>query len=172
MEKVIEGMRRVVKNGTLSGIFARFPVEVAGKTGTAEKDGYINPTDEVAYVKSHLSSIVSGVSWSDVEAAMKQLMKEDPERYPTENDAVDDALIEASGNKVTQSQIDKYKETYDEFAWVVTMAPADDPKIAVVVMLVQGGISYNAGPVAREIIGKYLDLEGQYKEADFTTKMQ
>lgn len=149
-----------------------FPVEVAGKTGTAEKDGYINPTDEVAYVKSHLSSIVSGVSWSDVEAAMKQLMKDDPERYPTENDAVDDALIEASGNKVTQSQIDKYKETYDEFAWVVTMAPADDPKIAVVVMLVQGGISYNAGPVAREIIGKYLDLEGQYEEADFTTKMQ
>ncbi len=30
---------------------------------------------------------------------MKQLMKDDPERYPTENDAVDDALIEASGNK-------------------------------------------------------------------------
>ena len=172
MEKVIEGMRRVVKNGTLSGIFAGFPVEVAGKTGTAEKDGYINPTDEVAYVKSHHSSIVLGVYWSDVEAAMKQLMKDDPERYPTENDAVDDALIEASGNKVTQSQIDKYKETYDEFAWVVTMAPADDPKIAVVVMLVQGGISYNAGPVAREIIGKYLDLEGQYEEADFTTKMQ
>ena len=52
------------------------------------------------------------------------------------------------------------------------MAPADDPKIAVVVMLVQGGISYNAGPVAREIIGKYLDLEGQYAAADFTTKMQ
>lgn len=172
MEKVIEGMRRVVKYGTLSGVFSRLPVEVAGKTGTAEKDGYINPKDEVGYVKEHLSSIVSGVSWSEVETEMKKLMKEDPERYPTENDAVDDALIEASGNKITQSQIDKFKDTYDEFAWVVTMAPADDPKIAVVVMLVQGGISYNAGPVAREIIGKYLDLQGQYDEADFTTKMQ
>ena len=103
---------------------------------------------------------------------MKQLMKEDPERYPTENDAVDDALIEASGNKVTQTQIDKYKDTYDEFAWVMTLAPADDPKIAVVVMLVQGGISYNAAPVAREILGKYFDLEGQYAEANFETKMQ
>ena len=81
-------------------------------------------------------------------------------------------MIEASGNRITQSQIDRYKDTYDEFAWVVTMAPADDPKIAVVVMLVQGGISYNAGPVAREIIGKYLDLQKEYEAADFTTKMQ
>ena len=172
MDSVIEGMRRVVKKGTLSGIFRNFPVDVAGKTGTAEKDGYINPVDEVSYVKSHLSSIASGVSWAEVESTMKQLMKEDPERYPTENDAVDDALIEASGNRITQSQIDRYKDTYDEFAWVVTMAPADDPKIAVVVMLVQGGISYNAGPVAREIIGKYLDLQKEYEAADFTTKMQ
>ena len=41
------------------------------------------------------------------------------------------------------------------------MAPADNPKIAVVVMLVQGGISSNAAPIAREIIGSYLDNEGK-----------
>lgn len=172
MKKVLAGMRRVATNGTLAGVFRNFSIPVAGKTGTAEKDGYINPVDEVAYVKSHLSSIAPGVSWDDVEAEMKKLMKEDPERYPNENYAVDAALIEASGNKVTQGKIDRYKDTYDEFAWVITLAPVDDPKIAVVVMLTQGGISSNAAPVAREIIGTYFDLENKYDEVDFDTKMQ
>ena len=81
-------------------------------------------------------------------------------------------MIQASGRTVTQSDIDQFKDTYDEFAWVVTMAPADDPKIAVVVMLVQGGTSYNAGPVAREIIGDYLKLSDENEAADFGTKMQ
>ena len=172
ISKVIEGMKRVVTNGTLAGMFSRLDVEVAGKTGTAERSGYINPVDEVSYVREHLSSIAPGVSWSEVEEIMEDLMLEDPESYPTENDTVDDAVIQASGRTVTQSDIDQFKDTYDEFAWVVTMAPADDPKIAVVVMLVQGGTSYNAGPVAREIIGEYLKLSDENEAADFGTKMQ
>ena len=103
---------------------------------------------------------------------IKKLMKEDREKYPTENDAVDAALIEASGRTVTQSQIDKYKDTYDHFAWTMTLAPAENPKIAVVVLMVQGGTSANAAPVAREIIGAYLDNEGDYEEADLTSKIQ
>ena len=172
ISKVIEGMKRVVTNGTLAGMFSRLDVEVAGKTGTAERSGYINPVDEVSYVREHLSSIAPGVSWSEVEEIMEDLMLEDPESYTTENDTVDDAVIQASGRTVTQSDIDQFKDTYDEFAWVVTMAPADDPKIAVVVMLVQGGTSYNAGPVAREIIGEYLKLSDENEAADFGTKMQ
>lgn len=172
MDKVLEGMRRVATNGTLASCFRNFKYSVAGKTGTAERSGYINPADEVSYVKENLSRITSKVSWDEVEETMKQLMKEDREKYPTENDAVDDALILASDRTVTQSQIDRYKDTYDHFAWVVTMAPADDPKIAVVVLLVQGGISSNAAPVAREIIGSYLDNEGKYDEIDLTSKIQ
>ena len=172
MDKVLEGMRRVATNGTLASCFRNFKYPVAGKTGTAERSGYINPADEVSYVKENLSRITSKVSWDEVEETMKQLMKEDREKYPTENDAVDDALILASDRTVTQSQIDRYKDTYDHFAWVVTMAPADDPKIAVVVLLVQGGISSNAAPVAREIIGSYLDNEGKYDEIDLTSKIQ
>ncbi len=171
MESVIEGMRLVTTNGTLASVFRRFPFAVAGKTGTAEKDGYINPADEVEYIKKHLSGIASGVSWSEVEAVMKDLMKEDPETYPTENDAVDAALIKASGNKVTQSQINKYKDKYVPFAWTIAMAPADNPKIAVAVLLIQGGTSGNAAPVAREVLGAYLEAEHQYDAADFETKM-
>lgn len=172
LAKVLEGMRRVTTNGTLAGYFGSFDYPVAGKTGTAERAGYINPVDEVGYVKSNLGRITSKVTWSEVEETMKKLMKEDREKYPTENDAVDAALIEASGKTVTQSQIDRYKDTYDPFAWVITMAPADDPKIAVVVMLVQGGISSNSAPIAREIIGSYLDNKAKYEEIDLEPKIQ
>ena len=57
----------------------------------------------------------------------------------------------------------KYKKKYDNFAWTVALAPAEDPQIAVAVMLVQGKSSSNAAPVVREIIGKYGDKSGWEK---------
>ena len=123
-------------------------------------------------MKSHLSQISSSLSWSDVEKEMEALMEKDPERYPTENDAVDDAVIRASDNKVTQTEIDQFKSDYDHFAWTITLAPADDPKIAVVSLLVQGGTSYNAGFINREIIGEYLQVNEDSSTIDFSTKMQ
>lgn len=172
MDTVLEGMRLVTKNGTLAGIYRGFPIAVAGKTGTAEKDGRINPKNEVTYVKHHLSQIAPSISWSDVRKEMQAMMKENPDKYPTENDTVDDALIKVSKNKVTQSQIDQFKPEYDNFAWTVALAPADNPKIAVVALLIQGGTSFNAGVVTREIIGDYLQVEQQTSTVDFSTKMQ
>ena len=173
LEKVLEGMKMVAKRGTLASCFSRFPVDVAGKTGTAERSGYINPKNEVAYVKENLGRIAPGISWDKVQKTMTKLMKEDPQKYPTENDAVDDALIQASNKQVSSSDINKYKDTYDHFAWTIAMAPADNPKIAVVVLLIQGGTSYNAAPVAREIIGEYLEVNQKTKsdKLDFSTKM-
>ena len=173
IDYVLEGMKLVTTNGTLASCFRGFPVSVAGKTGTAEKDGYINPKDEVAYVKEHLSKIAPDVTWKEVQKEMTKLMKADPDKYPTENDAVDAALISVTDKEVTQSQINQFKDTYDHFAWTVTLAPADNPKIAVVVLLIQGGTSLNAAPVAREVIGSYLQV-GQNvdtNEFDFSTKM-
>ena len=172
MAAVLEGMRRVTKAGTLAGLFDSVGINAAGKTGTAEVAGYIQPDNEVEYVKSHLSSIAPGVTWDQVEVQMKKLMMEEPENYPTENDAVDKAVIKASGGKITMEDVNKHKDTYDEFAWTVTLAPVEDPKIAVVVMLVQGGTSANAGPVARDIIAEYLLNDNKFVQADFTTKMQ
>ena len=59
--------------------------------------------------------------------------------------------------------VNAYKEKYDSFAWTVALAPADDPQIAVAVMLVQGKTSSNAAPIAREIIGKYGEDKGWEK---------
>ncbi len=171
LKSVIEGMKLVVKNGTLAGTFSGFPIEVAGKTGTAQRDGYINPKNEVSYVKNHLSSIAPDIKWSEVKKEMQKLMKQDPTTYPTENDTVDAALISVSNRTVTQSDIDQFKDTYDNFAWTVAMAPADNPKIAVVVLLVQGGYSSNAAPVAREIIGEYLQVEADTDKLDLSNKL-
>ncbi len=171
LKTVIEGMKLVVKNGTLASTFANFPIEVAGKTGTAQRDGYINPKNEVSYVKNYLSAIAPGISWSQVQKQMKKMMTNDPITYPTENDAVDQALITVSNRTVSQSDIDQYKDTYDNFAWTVAMAPADNPKIAVVVLLVQGGMSYNAAPVARDIIGEYLQVEAKTSKLDLSNKI-
>ena len=168
---VLEGMRRVVTNGTLASTFRGFPISVAGKTGTAQKDGYINPKDEVAYLKENLSNITDEYEWEDVEKKMAELMKSDPKKYATENDTVDKALIELSEKTITQSDINQFKEQYDNFAWTVTLAPANDPKIAVVTLLVQGGISSNAAVVNRELIAAYLLNDSETDTMDFETKM-
>ena len=122
-------------------------------------------------MKNHLSAIAPGISWSSVQKQMEKMMKNNPTKYTSENDAVDQALITVSNRTVTQSDIDRYKDTYDNFAWTVAMAPADNPKIAVVVLLVQGGMSYNAAPVARDVIGKYLQVESGTGTLDFSNKI-
>lgn len=167
LDEVIKGMKRVCSSGTLSGVFSSLPYEVAGKTGTAENQSIREPKNEVAYIKSHLSSINSmagtSVTWSKVKKTMEKMMEDEPERYQTEDDTVDEALIKASKYRITTGMINSGKGGYDYFAWTIAMAPADNPKIAVAVMLVEGGYSSNAAPVAREIIEAYMS---DYAEED------
>ena len=47
---------------------------------------------------------------------------------------------------------------YDDFAWFVSYAPADDPEIVVASVLFQGGTGSNAGPMARDLMAEYLGL--------------
>ena len=85
--------------------------------------------------------------------------------------SAENAVKNLSGGKVTQTQINQWKSEYDNFAWVVAMAPADDPKIAVAVLIFQGGTAGYAATVAREVIGKYLNLEGEYTDIDMSTSV-
>jgi hypothetical protein len=55
-----------------------------------------------------------------------------------------------------------YKGTYDDFGWIVALAPAEDPQIAICVMVVQAGGSSQTAPIAREVIGAYFELQAQY----------
>jgi penicillin-binding protein 2 len=173
LDYVIEGMRRVTSGskGSLRGIFSGFPVEVLAKTGTAQKDGKIHPPDEIEYIKQYLPRINSSLSWNLVEAEMYRLLDEYPDVYSSTNTAVRQAVINLSNGRVTTARIDAFKPDYDNFAWVVAMAPAEDPEIAVAVLLFQGGTAGYAGPVAKEIIAKYMQLDKEYQDFSIDTKI-
>ncbi len=165
LKHITEGMRRVAHGGRGSarGVFANFPVSVAAKTGTAERAGKINPVNEVEYIKTHLKKINPALIWEQVEAEMARLLREYPDVYASYNAAARQAVLNLSRGKVTTASIDRFKDDYDNFSWFVAMAPAEEPKIAVAVLLFQGGSGLYAAPVAREVIGKYLELDKMYE---------
>lgn len=92
-----KGMKLVALSGVNESLFKDFPVEIAMKTGSAERAG---------------------------------------------------------ANPYTG-------ETYDAFAWQVGYAPADNPEIAVSIVLFQGGSGLNCGPIMQQIMAQYF---GYYKE--------
>ncbi|PKM85611.1 MAG: penicillin-binding protein [Firmicutes bacterium HGW-Firmicutes-11] len=171
LDHIIEGMRRVAHGSRGSGraIFGNFPVQVAAKTGTAERGGKINPPDEVEYLKTNLGRINPSLTWEQVETEMERLLREYSDIYRTRNTAARQAVINLSRGRVSIAGIDAYKSDYDNFAWFVAMAPVEDPKIAVAVLLFQGGTGGYAGPVAREIIGAYLELDKMYSDYQLNT---
>jgi len=174
LDDIIKGMKQVVSgsSGSMRGPFANFPVAVAAKTGTAERGGRMNPPDEVEYIKTYLSRISPGLAWDDIETEIGRLLKDYPDTFVTRDTAVRQAVINLSKGKVGNADLDAYKSEYDNFAWVVALAPADDPKIAVAVLLVQGGTSTYAGPMVKEIIGKYLQVNKVYDEYSLETRIQ
>jgi penicillin-binding protein 2 len=110
----------------------------------------------------HLGDIAPDVSWDEVEAEMKRLMEEYPSTYSSRDTAVRRAVINLSG--VSEAVIDQYKSDYENFAWVVALAPADDPQIAVVAMVPQGATAANAAPIVKEVIGTYLKQSNDYQD--------
>jgi penicillin-binding protein 2 len=172
--QIIAGMRLAAtgSEGSLSRYFANFPVAVAAKTGTAERAGTINPPSEVEYIKLHLSAFNSALTWDQVNAEMQRLMKTYPAIYLSEDTAVRRAVINLSNGQLTSTDLNRYKGEYDNFAWVLAMAPASNPKIAVAVMIVQGGTGPNAGAIAREVIGEYLQVNTDFTIIDLGSKQQ
>lgn len=172
---IIEGMRNVcrIQGGSLTSLFKDFPYDVAAKTGTAERAGKVNPSDEVKYVKEHLSQWTSSITWKQVEKEMNRLMKVYSKTYTSRDTAVRQAVYNLSEGKINGTVMDAGKPSYENFAWTVALAPADDPQIAVCVLLVQGKASSNAGVIAREIIGDYmkLDKKKSYNKIDIGNEM-
>ena len=171
---IIDGMNRVAQGskGSLRGVFGTFPVKVAAKSGTATKDGKINWPDELEYLKTYLPQILRDVSWEEVESEAARLMEEYPSTYTNRESASRRAIINLSGGTVSAASIDRFKEDYSPFAWVVAMAPADDPKIAVATLIFQGGTAAYAAPVAREVIGAYLRLGTEYEGYSITSGLK
>ena len=138
------------------------------ETGWA-RQGKVNPKSEVSYIRQHLSQINSSLSWSRVKKEMNRLMKTYPDTYQSEDTAVRRAVINLSHGKVDTDDLDRYKSDYDNFAWVVALAPYDDPQIAVCVMVPQGATAANAAPAVKEVIGAYFDKSKKYSSYSNTT---
>ena len=164
---VIEGMRLVVEKGSMTSLKS-LSVNVAAKTGTAERSGFVPPPSEVEYMKTYLPQINPELSWEAVEAEMYRLMAAYPKIYDSADNAVRRAVINLSGAGFSTKNLDAFKSKYGDFAWNIALAPTEDPEIAVVVLLVQGGTSLNAIPTTKSIISSYLKIKKADEKLGFT----
>lgn len=162
--EVIEGMRLVSKDreGNLYKSFKNFPIDVASKTGTAEREGKINPKNEKKYIKKYLQNIAPSITQKKLDQKAREIKEANKGLNMSENTAYRKALTSLD-KSLTDEKIDRFKSDYDNFAWGVALAPAKNPKVAVCVLLVQGGSSDYTGPVIRDMIAKALNIK---KERD------
>ena len=191
LEYVKQAMLQVTK-GTASSvarIFKTLPLDVAGKTGTAQKEGLIPPLDEVAYLTEYLGDLAPGLKIEDVEAKTIEIIKMRSEEmatlekskdeatteeeklareeklnaliqkdYLNKGTAMRDAIKALTDYTLTDEDLNQFRLPYDNYSWFVSFAPFDDPEIAVVVIIPQGGQGYYSAPVVRDIYAKYFNL--------------
>jgi len=67
-------------------------------------------------------------------------------------------IIDMGEGRIDSTLIDSFRQEYDPFTWFISFAPYDDPEIAVVVLIPQGGSGGYAAPIVRDIYGTYFDL--------------
>ncbi|WFD11453.1 penicillin-binding transpeptidase domain-containing protein [Tepidibacter hydrothermalis] len=154
LDEIKKGMLRVTEQGTAKKVFGNFPVKVGAKTGTAQKSGRIPTADEVEYLISHMSSF--GVNNQEALDLADKYEKADDSKY-SKDYYIRKALYKLNP-RLTYDEINRFKDTYDNFAWFVSFAPYDDPEIAVVSLIFQGGHGGYASPVARDIMVEYFGL--------------
>lgn len=191
LEYVRQAMLQVTQGtaSSVSRIFKTFPVKVAAKTGTAQKEGLIPPLDEVAYLSEYLNEIAPKLSLEEVEAKTIEIVKtrsdemaelerlrdeteSDEERdlltqkldaliqrdYLNKGTAMREAIKSLSNGTLSDEDLNQYRLPYDNYSWFVSFAPYEDPEIAVVIVIPQGGQGYYSAPVARDIFAEYFKL--------------
>ncbi len=191
LKYIRQGMRQVVigSRGSVKSYFRGFPLEVAGKTGTAEKDGKIPPPNEEDYILKYLNLIAPSIDelslqratdeelkkrtkhvadlYSIINTTDNEQLKKDTERevnsmlghnYLDRGNAMVAALKELSDKRLSNEEINRFKEDYDNFTWFVSFAPYDKPEIAVVVLIPQGGSGGYGAAIAKDIYGYYFNL--------------
>ncbi len=168
LEEIKKGMLRVTEQGTAKKVFGTFPVKVGAKTGTAQKSGRIPTADEVEYLVSHMSSF--GVRTEEALELADEYGKEDDNKYSKEY-YIRKALYKLNP-RLTYDEINRFKDTYDNFAWFVSFAPYDEPEIAVVSIIFQGGHGGYASPIARDIMAEYFGITKNEKDYEVKEELR
>ncbi|NBG88952.1 penicillin-binding transpeptidase domain-containing protein [Isachenkonia alkalipeptolytica] len=163
LDIINEGMLKTTEEGTPRRYFQNFPVDVAGKTGTAQFTGKIPPKDEVEYLLEHLNRF--RVSEDEVYRKIDELREENPEdpRFLEESYAMREA-IKALNPSMDNQKLNQYKDDYDNYSWFIGFAPYEDPEIAVAVVIHQGGTGGYSAPIFREIVAEHLGMNKALEE--------
>ncbi len=82
LDDLIKGMKLVSSQGTAEKVLGNFPIEVASKTGTAEKSGKIPTENEYQYLLDHMGSY--GVSKDEAVKLAEKMKKEADEKAKKE----------------------------------------------------------------------------------------
>ncbi|SNS96442.1 penicillin-binding protein 2 [Anaerovirgula multivorans] len=163
LDEIKYGMYLATSEAGAKAYFNKLPIDVAGKTGTAQREGKIPPVDEVEYLIKHLQSF--GVSEAAVEHKIFQLMEENKDN-PRYQDTVY-TMREAIKSLNPRVNLDQFKGDYDNFTWFAGFAPYEDPQIAISILLFQGGSGGYGAPIFREIVAEYMGLNAVEKDDGF-----
>ncbi|SES74865.1 penicillin-binding protein 2 [Natronincola peptidivorans] len=163
LDEINYGMNLTTVAGSAAATFRRFPIDVAGKTGSAQREGKIPPVDEVEYLKRYLRQF--GVTETAVEEKTSKLMEEnkDNPRYQDEGYAMREAIRSLN----PRVNLDQFKDDYNAYAWFTGFAPYEDPQIAISVLIFQGGSGGFGAPIFREIVAEYMGLNIGNNEENF-----
>lgn len=78
------------------------------------------------------------------------------------------AIKELSEIELLDSDINYFRDDYDSYGWFVSFAPYENPEIAIVVLVPQGGHGGYAAPIAREIYAHYFNLYDNIEGGEVT----
>lgn len=118
-----------------------------------------------AKIEEIKEQIASKETDDETREELKKQLKEGVSEKLAETDRINAAYLRKAikelNHKITDEDIDSFKETYSDFSWAVSFVPADNPEIAICVMIPQGHTGTYAVLPMRDIIGYYMGLESK-----------
>lgn len=118
-----------------------------------------------AKIEEIKEQIASKETDDETREELKKQLKEGVSEKLAETDRINAAYLRKAikelNHKITDEDIDSFKETYSDFSWAVSFVPADNPEIAICVMIPQGHTGTYAVLPIRDIIGYYMGLESK-----------
>lgn len=125
---------------------------------------------EKELTKARIDEIKEQLASKDIDDETKEELEKElkegvSEKLPEKDDRINAAYLRRAikelNYKITDEEIDAFKETYGDFGWAVSYAPADDPEIAICVVIPQGNSGTYATLPMKDIIGYYMGLRGK-----------
>lgn len=110
-------------------------------------------------ISGSFANINDNVNDFEKQNMIDELDKINFNKYLSREYAMREALKIMTDYEITDEKIDFYKQDYESFSWFVAFAPFDNPEIAIVAMIPQGGSGLFSSALCREIIGNYFEMK-------------